>query len=669
MKSGTGQVGVWMLVGLSVVVGGSLTGCDDGSTTDDTIGTADAGPGGDVDLGGEVDSSVPCGTEVPGRLVCNPDDLEYLYTVDGCGTPLERDTRCFRPKVCEEDAEGQASCRCELTGNLTCRASNTFVNSLYDDTYVVRERACTESSAEIDPADIVDTCGFGQVCFVDDYDETDHDQRNEGQAFCARSVTDEGSPYLDFGCDAVFTEYMRYPTDLEVDCRCRISGVSGSQANGGSGADPADPNDTDPETGHPRGAIKNCSQPGVVDDHQWPVAYGDGPVFSDYNPGASTWYGAELDPATREIFAVINWGNTDITNTSSIVAWNVDSKDRRVVSGLLPNSVAGLESFGSGYESPTAFLVDSGGETQPLTDVDTIRLADDGNLYASSQQEIIRVNPTTGARQLVWRRQQETITGDLTATYGQCFRPSYLGREDGLQLEFTSFAVGPAGEFYKGFRDVRGGSGVLRISADGGTCEVVGRWNGRGDQAPNPEDSVPAPADVGSGYIPNPLTAQVYGMLVHDGSLYMSISGDLVAMDLSTGVRTRVDDPSLPYSTGYTAMSYDPNREVIWTSGFSGAIFGNVIVDPATGQKERIVTDTGREDYPGEAILDSVYPGGGSAANTGGGASSNNNGTQLGGVVVDPLNPDIVYGVTVVGGLLKLELSTFNNYIHSWGQH
>ena len=40
-----------------------------------------------------------------------------------------------------------------------------------------------------------------------------------------------------------------------------------------------------------------------------------------------------------------------------------------------------------------------------------------------------------------------------------------------------------------------------------------------------------------------------------------------------------------------------------------------------------------------------MYPGGGSAANTGGGATSNNNPTQFGGVVVDPLDGDIAYGV------------------------
>lgn len=663
MRSTYRKVNSWLLFGLV-----SVMGCGESAPLGDVgVGDASSLDAGSVDAG-----DVECGIAVPGRLVCNPDDLEYLYTVDACGNFLEQDTRCFDPKVCEEDAEGQASCRCELTGNLICRGSNTFVNSLYDDTYVVRERECVESSREIDPADIVETCDFGSLCYVDDYDEEeDHVQRNGGQAFCARSVTDDASPYVEFGCDAAFDEFMRYPTTLEVDCRCRTRSVSGSQANGGT-VGPADPANIDPETGHPKGAVMNCAQPTAVDRYSWPVVYGDGPVLRDYedNTETSTWYGAEFDPVRRELYTVVGWGDdTGFTNTASIVAWNVDTKDRRIVSGLFPNSVAGMETFGSGYESPTSFLTDAEGETQPLTGTDAIRLASDGNLYGSSEHEIVRIDPITGARSIVWRRQDDTFTGDITATYGQCFRPSYLGVRDGVQMEQTSFAVGPDFAFYKGFRDVRDGSGVLRISPDGRTCEVIARYNGRGDAAPNPINNVPAPPDVGSGYIPSNIAAQVQGMLVHDGNLYMSIAGDLVALDLSTRVRTRIDDPDLPYITGYTSMYYDPQREVIWTSGSIAAIFGNVVVDPVTGQKEQIVTDNGRTDYPGDAIFRSVYPGGGSAANTGGGATSNNNPTQLGGVIVDPLNPDIAYGVSVIGGLIKLELSTYNNYIHSWGQH
>ena len=58
---------------------------------------------------------------------------------------------------------------------------------------------------------------------VDDYEGEGHVPRNGGQAFCARSLSDDDSAYVDHGCDPAFDEYMRYPTTLEIDCRCRIT--------------------------------------------------------------------------------------------------------------------------------------------------------------------------------------------------------------------------------------------------------------------------------------------------------------------------------------------------------------------------------------------------------------------------------------------------------------
>jgi len=603
--------------------------------------------------------------------VCNPDDLTHVYSADACGNPIEAETRCFSSKQCEDAATpGQAECRCPRTGELRCASSkNQFATSLVDDTYVVHERACSDSR-DIDPDDIVETCGFGSVCFVDDYDGRGHTPINGGQAFCAQSVLDEQSPYQDFGCTLAFTEFMRYPTALEVDCRCRITSVPGSQENGGSGSLPANPSDfdvTQSATAHPKGAIVNCASPSSVDRHRWPVAYGEGPVFKEFNDGDSTWYGAEFAPDARELYSVILWGNSIYEKTASIVAWNVDTKDRRVVTGWLPDDVIGLQRYGSGYESPTSF-VSSSSDTQPLTEVDTVRLGPDGNLYASSHYEIIRVDPDTGERTLVWRRQRESLTGDISATFGQCFRPDRLGTKNSLQLEKTSFTVGPNLEFYKGFRDVRGGNGVVRISADGTTCTVMSRWGHRGDPDPTGANmGVPAQPDIGTG--PPLQNFAIRGMLHHDGAVWAVVSEELFRFDPSTGDYRRVDDTRGTLTVGHTSMFWDPRREVIWASGNQGDVFGGVIVDPKTGQKESLVDDSGMEDYPGQAILRSVYPGGGNAANTGGGETSNNNITQFGGVVVDPQNPDIAYGVNNVGGLIKMELSTFNNYIHSWGQH
>lgn len=609
------------------------------------------------------------GEAVPGKMVCNPTDLDYLYTSDEDGNPVQRaSSRCASKTGCEVDAQGQASCRCKPTGNLSCKASKSqFATSLYDDTYLVVGRECSDNAFNED--DVLETCGFGTVCYVDDYDENGHTQLNDGQAFCSRSVTDEDSPYSDFGCDGAFTEFIRYPTALEVDCRCRLRTVSGSQEFGGNGSLPADPAMGDrvmDELAHPKGSITNCASPDRVDSHPWPVPYGDGPVLSDYNKGDSTWYGAEFDPQRRELYALILWGNSNHEKTAAVVAWNVDTKNRRIVTGWLPQSITGLEKFGSGYESPDRFTAIVP-ETVPLKWADNLRLASDGNLYVSSEHEIVRVDRDSGERTLVWQRQVEGITGDLSAEFGQCFRPDYRGVKDGLQMEKQSFAIGPDMAFYKGFRDGRGGTGILKISPDASTCTLITRRGDRGDPDPS-GNGVPPADDMGNGPSLNE-RAPYHGMLFHDDALFVVISNALYRVDLSTGDYRRIDDTTHNATIGYTSMFWDPNLEVIWASGSIAAIFGGSVIDLESGQKELIVSDTGSKLYSGAEILKSVLPGGGSGANTGGGATSNNNSTQFGGVIVDPENPDIAYGVTAIGALIKFELSTFNNYIHSWGQH
>lgn len=627
----------------------------------------------------EQDSSQPedcqaggtVGTAVDGKLVCNPSDLEYLYTSDACGNPIGRSTtRCFSPKECEEHAvTGQAFCSCPLTGELTCKASNAnFPQSLYDDTYVVKERAC--SNGPLDPADIIETCDFGSVCFKDTYMAPNYTPRNNGAAFCARSTTDTSSPYYDFACTTAFPEHMRYPTDLEIDCRCRVGAVAGSQANGGGGTRPADPNNfdlsVDPDA-HPKGRIMDCESPTKADLFQWPIPAGNGPVFDDYNDGIAFWYGAEFNQATREVFAVVLWTDSTYERTASVVAWNVDTKDRRVVSGVFPGSVNGYETFGSGYDSPKSLVTSEPG-TQPMTQVEVVRLGNDGNLYVSSTHEIIRVDLQTGERTLIWKRQVEALTGDISSLYGQCFRPDRRGVEDGLQMEQFSFEVGPNMEFYKAFRDGRGGNGILQISSDGLTCTVMARWGDAGDPDPSrPGGGVPAAPDIGNGA--SLQRFPIYGMLHHNSKLYAVTNSKLVEFEPTTGNHRRVDDPNVSGAIGYTSMFWDAGRQVIWASGSLGATYGGSVIDPVTGQNELIVSDTGLRNYPGQEILLSVYPGGGSAANPGGGATTRLNITTRGGVVLDPNDSDITYGVTNVGSLLKLELSTFNNYVHSRGQY
>jgi hypothetical protein len=48
------------------------------------------------------------------------------------------------------------------------------------------------------------------------------------------------------------------------------------------------------------------------------------------------------------------------------------------------------------------------------------------------------------------------------------------------------------------------------------------------------------------------------------------------------------------------------------------------------------------------------------------GSLGNGNSINMGGMMIDPKNPDIVYGVLTHGALVQLELSTFNSMVWSY---
>lgn len=599
---------------------------------------------------------------------CDPDNPQDIYYVDTCGNLGERKTTCSPTTRCEIHSEdGQAHCACPLTGQNTCGYDTRA--TLYEDSWIERERSC--ASARPDPADRVADCGFGEVCFQEE-------GIRGGEAHCRRSVTEENAdkPYYDHSC-GTFDEWLRHPTRLEIDCRCRRLG-DGSGGKGGTlgettGNGYVDPNNPHVEDGgFPGGPIINCAKPREVASKTWPVPYGQGPSFGawlEQNESGSSWFSGDVDPERREMYGLIRWTNPTYSRSATLVAWDLDTGDRRVISGLYPDPRAGQVEYGSGYLSPPPASGTGARIDQPLTGGNRLRLADDGYIYvagggtgegSSEQREIVRVDRDTGERTLVWLAQSE-YTGDISDRYGQCFRPNALdGLDQTLNLNAQSFEVGPDGTFYMGFRDVRGGDGLVAISADGRRCDVIARWGGRGHN-PGGVDPVPPPEPIGSGY---DLQFPVNGLLWHEDRIYGVSNDQLIAFDPRDGRRLLVSYSPGSYSgMGYANLFWDDGRKVFWAVGTVSRYVGSV-VDPATGHVESVYGDSGRRDYgEGEAILKSVYQGERSVDGT---MLSEGHGVFYGAFVLDPDDPDIVYGVLKAGGLMKLELSTFNNYIFSY---
>ena len=506
-------------------------------------------------------------------------------------------------------------------------------------------------------------CGFGTMCFQDP-------TLNGGEAQCHRSLdpSQADKPYYDFGC-ASFSLWMRHPTKLEIDCRCRTTG-DGQGGAGGKGSAFADPNHIDITTGaRPGGPIINCASQNRMELNAWPVKYGEGPSFNAWfqvNSSGASWYSGVVDPKTREMFGIVRWTDPQHIKAGTIVAWELDTGNRRVVSGIHPE----LGEVGSGHltpipQGPFAF------GPQPLTGANTLRFGPDGMLYSygggtgeggSDQREIVRVDPNTGERTQVWLAQDNINEEDISATFGQCYRPDAYGKLQSVALQAQAFDVGPDGTFYVSMHGIREGDGILAISADGKTCTPLSRWGGNGHNPGGGEQPVPPLEPIGTGPF---LQFPVEGLLYHEGLIYGVSNDEMYSFDPKTGNITHVSYTTSNYQgMGIANMFWDPTREVIWAVGNHAPYIGS-IVDIKTGRRESVYGDTGRTEHGAAAILVSAYPDARSVSSPST-VLTNGNSIGNGAFVLDPDDNDIVYAVLKSGGLMKLELSTFNNYVMSF---
>ena len=414
----------------------------------------------------EVASPDLSNTGIP---ICGENPRE-VYSADG-KIVVEK---CTSKQSCGIHSDGKAYCEAPITGT-RCLYTNVQSN-LYEPSQVIRVRRGIGSREE--PEDLLEECGFGSMCNTDKL-------VNDGEAYCGRSVDNPESPYENFSC--TFSEWMRHPTKLEVDCRCRIVG-DGQGGAGGTGNAYADPLNIDVTQGaRPGGGIINCAIAGHQMTKRWPIKYGNGPKFDAWykqSRSGASWFGGVFNPATRELFGIVKWSNPNYSKSATIVAWNIDTKNRRVVSGLYPDATeaTGQKSYGSGYLAPAPVPKTT---TQPLTGANSIKLGSDGMLYvygggtgegAGSQRQITKVNPTTGERTLIWQAMKKIYTGDISSTYGQCLRSDTVS----VGLQAQAFAIGPNLEFYLSMHDSITGDGILKISADGSKCTPISAWGIQG---------------------------------------------------------------------------------------------------------------------------------------------------------------------------------------------
>ncbi|MEC9439697.1 MAG: hypothetical protein VYE40_01200 [Myxococcota bacterium] len=628
-----------------------MVGCNNTNNTSPNNTSANNTASNNTSIG---NNTTPANNGMIPMLVCSEENPKKVYRADENGEPASIKTSCSGVQTCGVGEDGEARCECPLTGSNRCYYEER--SSLYLPSSVVLEYQCASENA--DPtleSNLVEACDWGSVCVEDeDY--------NMGMPACARSIdaSQSDKPYYNYGCS--FIDFVRNPTGLEIDCRCRD--VGDSQENTSPTTDRfADPNGGD----RPGGAIVNCLSVAEQGRVVSPLPYGTGPSFHAWklqNNSGEHWMGGAIDPEARVFYGVVRWTSPTHCRSSTVVSWELDSGNRAVISGIYPDPQLGPTEHGSGYLSPKPVGAACPTEEQPLTGVGSVRMGPDKHLYTlgggtgegpSRGREIVKTNLTTGERTLVWKSQDDS-TGDISATYGQCLRESATpttGLRESVAFAAQALAIDADGNFYLAFRGTEEGDGVASISADGKTCTILSRWGGQGSHMP-----------LGQG---EELQFPVYGMMVKEGKVYGVSNDDLYSFDIATGQRIKISYHQGTYGgMGYSNMFWDETRQVFWAVGTVAPYVGS-IVDPVTGRRESIYGDSGYQEFGDEAILQSDY-----AKNfqiersVDGTMLTNANSIGFGPVQLDPDDPNIVWGVLDGGALMKLELSTFNNYVHSF---
>jgi len=174
----------------------------------------------------------------------------------------------------------------------------------------------------------------------------------------------------------------------------------------------------------------------------------------------------------------------------------------------------------------------STGSGHAFTHVKDVQPGKDGKWYALAYKpqraEIVRVEPSSGARTLVW------AGGD--PKFGQCASgdPKATTGDKAVQDTHEGFAVDADGSFLLGYANPqRDGRGIVRVSADGSKCSDVTASGKR------PDGMTRGTGDELRGF--------VQGFALHEGAIVAFTTQEmkLWSIEPATGNRTVLVDKPL----------------------------------------------------------------------------------------------------------------------------
>lgn len=305
---------------------------------------------------------------------------------------------------------------------------------------------------------------------------------------------------------------------------------------------------------------------------------GDGP--SPYTMGSfARIRNGDLWADRNQIITAVSLGSNQ---PGFVMSLDIDTGVRGVISGTWIHPSKGAQEVGSGPMWQEITYALRGPD-------DKIYVYSHGGKYNTAtssnepQREIYRVDPDTGAREIVWRWAQEIDKyGQCSNGAGKFAKPIQLAHEGGV------FELAADGSFYIGVirnGNPKPGVGFMEVSSDGKTCRIVSM--NQGDPGNVYEKG------VGSGF--------AFGIAVEaineiDGVLYAIDNKTLFKIDRKTGDRELLLNGVAP-----GIMQYDNTRDIFHVTSMEppyvqGGIYAFDLNEPKLHQLSRCVNIA--EDHP-----------------------------------------------------------------------
>lgn len=479
-------------------------------------------------------SSASCRCVAQARQGCSNGDVFWF---DSCNARTDLVADCSATQTCTE-VGSLARCVSSTDAGVVDAGPSCTPNATID--CYAGDRYFFDSCGQL--SGVAEVCQGAVSCW----------ELDGGAPECRSSVADRQSPYWERSCPLV--QQVSNQTTLPADCRC----TSNRPTTGG---------------------IDRCVGSTVL---PLTTRFGSGPSIrslpqAHYNGGVIVG---------RELFVGADWSSSVLPNQGLVMAIHLDTGNRRIVSGAFDDPATGLTTTGTGPAFANVIDVKRGVGPELYV------LSVPGSSF---NLEILRVDPVTGNRTLVWRGRD--------AAFGQCAsgdssRPSVTYHE-------RVFGLTATGDFYLGFRGAgftSEGVGLVKVSANGQACSFVTR-SGAGSL------NAYAYLDIGQGFAVD--RGFYAGLSEQSGQLYVlhDTIKALFRIDPATGNRTRVSGAGTAYGIlgdgpinlggiGERWTQWDSTRNVMWTSGVLN-YRSLVAVDLTTGDRtQAYCSTTGGVDAP-----------------------------------------------------------------------